>query len=50
MFKEARKQFSDDELVDLTLAVTAINSWNRLTISFGVPAGTYHPRSAASRV
>jgi AhpD family alkylhydroperoxidase len=50
VFGQARKQFSDDELVDLTLAVVAINSWNRLMISFRVPAGTYHPRSAAARV
>ena len=29
-----RPQFSDEELVDLTLLVSAINSWNRLAISF----------------
>jgi alkylhydroperoxidase family enzyme len=26
-------------LVDLTLTVIAINGWNRLNISFGIPAG-----------
>jgi AhpD family alkylhydroperoxidase len=41
VFEEARKRFSDEELVDLTLAITAINSWNRLMISFRVPAGSY---------
>ncbi|GAB3436000.1 carboxymuconolactone decarboxylase family protein [Massilia solisilvae] len=29
-------QFSDKEMVDLTLAVIAINSWNRMAIGFGV--------------
>jgi alkylhydroperoxidase family enzyme len=30
----AREQFSEGELVDLTLAVSTINSWNRLAVSF----------------
>jgi AhpD family alkylhydroperoxidase len=33
-FEEARKQFSEQELVDLTVAVVAINGWNRLAIAF----------------
>jgi len=33
-FEAARTQFSDKELVDLTLAINTINSWNRLAISF----------------
>jgi len=39
----ARQQFEEKELVDLTAAIVAINSWNRLAISFRVPAGTYQP-------
>jgi AhpD family alkylhydroperoxidase len=39
----ARQQFSEKELVDLTMAIIAINGWNRLAISFRVPAGTYQP-------
>jgi len=31
---ETRKQFSDKELVDLSLAIISINGWNRLNISF----------------
>jgi AhpD family alkylhydroperoxidase len=42
-FKKARVQFSEVELVNLTLAITAINSWNRLNIAFRVPAGDYRP-------
>jgi alkylhydroperoxidase family enzyme len=36
----AREQFSESEIVDLTIAVTTINSWNRLAVSFRqVPSG-----------
>jgi AhpD family alkylhydroperoxidase len=34
VYEEARAQFSEKELVDLTMAIIAINSWNRLAISF----------------
>ena len=44
VFEIARKEFSDKELVDLTMAVIAINGWNRLAISFRTVAGTYQPR------
>jgi AhpD family alkylhydroperoxidase len=37
----ARAQFSEEELVDLTVAVTTINTWNRLNLSFPQVAGTY---------
>ena len=43
VFEEARRYFSDRELADLTLAVVAINGWNRLNIAFRPPAGTYQP-------
>ena len=43
VFEIARKVFSDKELVDLTMAVIAINGWNRLAISFRAVAGTYQP-------
>ncbi len=40
VYNEARRQFSEKELVDLTAAVVAINGWNRVTIAFRVtPAG-----------
>ncbi len=42
-YEAARGQFSDKELADLTLAVTAINSWNRLSIAARVVPGTYQP-------
>lgn len=33
--------FSEKELIDLTLAIIAINGWNRLAIPFRTPAGSY---------
>ncbi len=34
VYDEVRKQFSEKELIDLTAAVIAINSWNRASIAF----------------
>ena len=41
VYDTARIQFSDVELVNLTLAVATINSWNRMNIAFRTPAGHY---------
>jgi alkylhydroperoxidase family enzyme len=46
VFEIARKEFSEKELVDLTMSVSAINGWNRLAISFRTVAGTYQPAPA----
>jgi alkylhydroperoxidase family enzyme len=43
VFEHARSQFSDEELVNLTTAIVAINGWNRFSIAFRVPAGSYQP-------
>jgi len=43
VYEEALDQFSEEELVDLTMAVIGINSWNRLNIAFRTPAGDYKP-------
>jgi len=43
VYRLAREHFEERELVDLTMAVIAINSWNRLVISFRALAGTYEP-------
>ena len=45
MFERARAQFSEEELVKLTLAVVAINGWNRIAIGFRAEPGTYRPAS-----
>jgi len=41
VYDQARKEFSDKELAQLTLAVVAINGWNRLNVAFRTPAGNY---------
>ena len=43
VFEEVRAQFSEKEIADLTLAVCAINSWNRISIATRVVPGTYQP-------
>src|SRR5690242_12978127 len=43
VFEHARQQFSEEELAHLTLAIVAINGWNRLSISFRAIPGTYQP-------
>ena len=45
VYRAARAQFAEKELVDLTYAVVAINGWNRLSISFrSVPGSFQLPR------
>jgi AhpD family alkylhydroperoxidase len=41
VYSTAKAQFSDEELIDLTMAVTTINTWNRINLSFPNVAGTY---------
>jgi AhpD family alkylhydroperoxidase len=46
IYERARAEFSEEELVNLTLAVVAINGWNRVNIAFRVTPGTYQPAAA----
>jgi AhpD family alkylhydroperoxidase len=43
VFEEARQHFTDEELVNLSLAVVTINGWNRLAIAFRAVPGIYEP-------
>ena len=43
VYNEAKKHFSDKELVNLTLAISTINAWNRLAITFRSEPGKYQP-------
>ncbi len=43
VYNEVRQHLSEEELVNLTLAVVAINGWNRFAISFRAVPGTYQP-------
>ena len=53
VYEEARAQFSEKELADLTMAIVAINGWNRIAIGFRSEPGGYQPArqeaAAASR-
>jgi len=43
VYIQASEQFSEEELIDLTLAVTTINTYNRINIAFRTTAGGYQP-------
>jgi len=42
-YSEVRKQFSEEELIDLTMQVSATNLWNQINIAFRPLVGTYQP-------
>jgi len=49
VFAAVRPHFSDKELADLTLAVAAINAWNRMSISFrAVPGSQLGPTKGSN--
>jgi AhpD family alkylhydroperoxidase len=41
IYEEARREFSEEELVNLTVAVAMINAWNRLGVAFRGEPGIY---------
>lgn len=41
IYAEAARHFTEEELIDLTMSVTLINTWNQLNIAFPKKAGTY---------
>jgi AhpD family alkylhydroperoxidase len=49
VFTQAEKQFSEEEMIDLTMGVIAINTYNRLNIAFRMPAGDYQPGQYAAK-
>ena len=46
VYERVREQFSEDELAHLSLAVVAINGWNRLNIAARTVPGGYVPAGA----
>lgn len=46
LYARAREHFSEEELAGLTLAVIAINGWNRLAIALRAEVGSYQPGTA----
>jgi len=43
LYESVKQHFSDKEMVALTMAIVAINGWNRIAIGFANVAGTYQP-------
>ena len=48
VYDEVRKQFSEKEIIDLTVVATVINMWNRLAIATRAVPGHYRAKAAAS--
>ena len=44
LYDSVHKQFNEKEMVDLTMAIIAINGWNRLAISFRTVPGSYEAK------
>ena len=44
LYESVHKEFNEKEMVDLTMAVIAINGWNRLAISFRTVPGSYEAK------
>jgi len=44
LYENVRQFFDEQEIVALTMAVVAINGWNRLAISFRTVPGSYNPQ------
>jgi hypothetical protein len=44
VYERVRGHFDERELMAVTCAAVATNAWNRLVLSFRVPAGTYKPQ------
>jgi AhpD family alkylhydroperoxidase len=46
VYEQARQSFTEEELVNLTLAIVAINGWNRFAIGFRAEPGSYQAKGA----
>lgn len=44
LYKATREHFNETEIIALTMAIIAINGWNRLAISFRTVPGSYQPQ------
>jgi AhpD family alkylhydroperoxidase len=48
VYERVRQEFSEDELAHLSLAIVAINGWNRLNVAARTMPGGYVPGSLAA--
>ena len=42
-YYKVKEQFTDEEIIDLTIAVTTTNTWNRINLAFPLTPGGYKP-------
>jgi AhpD family alkylhydroperoxidase len=49
LYQAVLQHFNEKQLVDLTMAIIAINGWNRLSVAFRTVPGTYRPLRIANR-
>jgi AhpD family alkylhydroperoxidase len=49
LYEEVRRHFDEKAIVDLTLAIIAINGWNRMNVAFRTEVGGYVSPHAAPR-
>jgi len=47
VYERVREQFSEDQVLHLTLAIVSINGWNRLNVAARTVPGDYVPGSLA---
>jgi AhpD family alkylhydroperoxidase len=45
VFDSVRQHFTEEELVNLSLVIVAVNGWNRLKVAFRGEVGSYQPRA-----
>jgi len=50
VYERVQVPFAKKELANLTLAITVINSWNRINIALRTPAGDYQPAKSNAAV
>jgi len=48
VYDEARKHFSEKEIVDLTYLASTINAWNRIAVAFRAVPGRYKARATSA--
>jgi AhpD family alkylhydroperoxidase len=49
VYQSALRHFTPEELANLTLAITTINSWNRICVAFRAVPGSYTRNEQASK-
>ena len=48
VYEDALSQFSEEEMIDLTMAILGINCYNRINVAFQTPSGDYVPGQHAA--